>query len=81
VIKAEREVESGLQPSEVLRVPGGGDRQLIDKHCGARWLRTPCPTPSPTTRCKGYGPIRANANGGCSARCGVRLASEIHGPV
>jgi hypothetical protein len=31
VIKAEREVEAGLEPSEVLRVPGGGDRQLIEK--------------------------------------------------
>jgi hypothetical protein len=31
VIKAEREVEGGLEPSEVLRVPGGGDRQLIEK--------------------------------------------------
>jgi len=34
VIKAEREVESGLEPSEVLRAPGGGDRQLIDKQPG-----------------------------------------------
>ena len=34
VIKAEREVESGLEPSEVLRAPGGGDRQLIEKQPG-----------------------------------------------
>jgi transposase len=34
VIKAEREVENGLEPSEVLRVPGGGDRPLIEKQPG-----------------------------------------------
>ena len=34
VIKAEREVEDGIEPSERLRVKGGGDRPLIDKQPG-----------------------------------------------
>jgi hypothetical protein len=34
VIKAEREVESGIEPSERLRALGGGDRPLIDKQPG-----------------------------------------------
>jgi hypothetical protein len=34
VIKAEREVEDGIEPSERLRVKGGGDRPAIDKQPG-----------------------------------------------
>ncbi len=34
VIKAEREVAAGIDPSERLRAPGGGDRPLIDKQPG-----------------------------------------------
>jgi hypothetical protein len=34
VIKAEREVGAGIEPSERLRPPGGGDRKLIDKQPG-----------------------------------------------
>jgi hypothetical protein len=34
VIKAEREVEGGIEPSEHLRAAGGGDRPLIDKQPG-----------------------------------------------
>lgn len=34
VIKAEREVASGIEPSERLRALGGGDRPLIDKQPG-----------------------------------------------
>jgi hypothetical protein len=34
VIKAEREVEDGIEPSERLRAVGGGDRPLIDKKPG-----------------------------------------------
>jgi transposase len=34
VIKAEREVEDGIEPSERLRALGGGDRPLIDKQPG-----------------------------------------------
>ncbi len=34
VIKAEREVAGGIEPSERLRVPGGGDKKLIDKQPG-----------------------------------------------
>jgi hypothetical protein len=34
VIKAEREVVSGIAPSERLRAPGGGDHKLIDKQPG-----------------------------------------------
>jgi hypothetical protein len=34
VIKAEREVAAGIEPSERLRPPGGGDRPLIDKQPG-----------------------------------------------
>ena len=34
VIKAEREVTAGIEPSERLRAPGGGDRPLIDKQPG-----------------------------------------------
>jgi transposase len=34
VIKAEREVEDGIEPSERLRAKGGGDRPLIDKQPG-----------------------------------------------
>jgi hypothetical protein len=34
VIKAEREVAGGIEPSDRLRPPGGGDRPLIDKQPG-----------------------------------------------
>ena len=34
VIKAEREVTAGIEPSDRLRAPGGGDRPLIDKQPG-----------------------------------------------
>ncbi|MDK1103218.1 MAG: ISAzo13 family transposase [Actinomycetota bacterium] len=34
VIKAVGEVEAGIEPSERLRVPGGGDRPLTDKQPG-----------------------------------------------
>jgi hypothetical protein len=34
VIKAEREVEDGIGPSERLRALGGGDRPAIDKQSG-----------------------------------------------
>lgn len=34
VIKAQAEVESGLEPSERLRVPGGGDKPAIEKQPG-----------------------------------------------
>jgi hypothetical protein len=34
VIKAESEVESGIEPSEPLEPSGGGDRPLIDKQPG-----------------------------------------------
>jgi transposase len=34
VIKAEREVTAGIEPSERLRVPGGGDKPLIDTQPG-----------------------------------------------
>ena len=34
VIKAEAEVAAGIEPSVRLRVPGGGDRPLIDKQPG-----------------------------------------------
>ena len=34
VIKAQAEVEAGLEPSERLRAPGGGDKLLIDKQPG-----------------------------------------------
>jgi hypothetical protein len=34
VIKAEREVAEGLEPSARLRAPGGGDRPLTDKQPG-----------------------------------------------
>lgn len=34
VIKAEREVTEGIEPSDRLRAPGGGDRPLIDKQPG-----------------------------------------------
>ena len=34
VIKAEREVIEGLEPSDRLRAPGGGDRPLTDKQPG-----------------------------------------------
>jgi Rhodopirellula transposase DDE domain len=34
VIKAEGEVVAGIEPSERLRAPGGGDRPLIDKQPG-----------------------------------------------
>jgi len=34
VIKAQTEVESGIEPSESLRAPGGGDRPAIDKQLG-----------------------------------------------
>ncbi len=34
VIKAEAEVAAGIEPSPRLRVPGGGDRPLIDKQPG-----------------------------------------------
>ena len=34
VIKAEREVAAGIEPSSRLRAPGGGDKLLIDKQPG-----------------------------------------------
>ena len=34
VIKAQAEVEAGIEPSERLRAEGGGDRPAIDKHPG-----------------------------------------------
>ena len=34
VIKAEREVVAGIEPSERLRAPGGGDKSLIDTQPG-----------------------------------------------
>jgi hypothetical protein len=34
VIKAQAEVESGIEPSSRLRAPGGGDKPLIDKQPG-----------------------------------------------
>ena len=34
VIKAQAEVEAGLEPSDRLRAPGGGDKLLIDKQPG-----------------------------------------------
>jgi hypothetical protein len=34
VIKAEREVSEGIEPSERLRPPGGGDKPLIEKQPG-----------------------------------------------
>jgi len=34
VIKAETEVRSGIEPTERLRAPGGGDKLLIDKQPG-----------------------------------------------
>ncbi len=34
VIKAVKELEAGVEPSESLREPGGGDRQAIDKQPG-----------------------------------------------
>lgn len=34
VIKAQGEVEAGIEPSDRLRVPGGGDRPAIDKQPG-----------------------------------------------
>ena len=34
VIKAEAEVVAGIEPSERLRAPGGGDKPLIDKQPG-----------------------------------------------
>ena len=40
VIKAQAEVEAGLEPSERLRAPGGGDKLLIDK--GPRMNKARC---------------------------------------
>ncbi len=34
VIKAQAEVEAGLEPSERLRAPGGGDRPAVEKQPG-----------------------------------------------
>ncbi len=34
VIKAQAEVEAGLEPSERLRAPGGGDRPAVDTQPG-----------------------------------------------
>jgi hypothetical protein len=34
VIKAEREVIEGLEPTERLRTPGGGDKPLTEKQPG-----------------------------------------------
>ncbi len=34
VIKAQAEIEAGIEPSERLRAPGGGDKLLIDKQPG-----------------------------------------------
>ena len=34
VIKAQGEVEAGIEPSDRLRAPGGGDRPAIDKQPG-----------------------------------------------
>ena len=34
VIKAQAEIEAGLEPSERLRAPGGGDKLLIEKQPG-----------------------------------------------
>ena len=52
VIKAEREVESGIEPSERLRALGGGDRPLIDKQPVSWRLSTVSSTPTPVAiRC------------------------------